>query len=91
MGILMNVTGTQQVVSPKNGTDYKLEELYAMLNVQMIEVVTLSEHMIMIIDEEGKLNGSAQNFEATGIFQMACNTEDVIMGNALVCNTEELQ
>lgn len=91
MATLYKVTGTSEIVQPKNTKDFQLEELYALLQCEMIEIVYLNHGEIMIIDEEGKLRPNSINEEATKIFQNATSNPDVIVGNALVCNSKQLK
>jgi hypothetical protein len=78
-------------IKPENGKNFKLKELYDMLDCNMIEVVNLTSCQIMIIDEEGKINDSPYNDMATYYFRKA-NPEnrDFIVGNALVCSSDDL-
>lgn len=81
-----------KTVDPKNETDFKLEELYEMLECDMIEVVPLKHDYIMIIDEEGKLKEKDFNSPATQVYHTAFpNIHDVIVGHALVCHNNMLQ
>ena len=41
-------------VSPRNGKDFKLEELYTLLGCDYIEVLRLDDKNIVVIDEDGK-------------------------------------
>ena len=84
MAILLREDGTSQNIVPKNGNDFKLKELYEMLNCELIEVVqTNSAGIIMIIDEEGKLKNLPINIEASRLSKIG---DDYIVGNAVVCS-----
>ena len=72
-----------QVVPPKNGEDYSLEELQGFVG-GYIEIVRLAEGQLMVVNEEGKLLGLPLNRIATVIYQ-DCGHNDAILGNALVC------
>ena len=91
MATLYKVTGESEIVQPKNTKDFQLEELYALLQCEMIEVIYLNHGEIMIINEEGKLHPNSINAEATRIFQTATFNPDVIVGNALVCLSKQLK
>lgn len=71
--ILYRANGTQEVVTPNNGSKFQLNELYSLLKCSMIEHVDIgSEHVTMIADEEGALhNDCVVNKEATRIFREA--------------------
>ena len=79
-------------ITPENGTNFKLKELYEMLDCKTIEIVGLSSCQIMVIDEEGKMNDSPYNDMATHYFRKAHpETRDFIVGNALVCSTSDVE
>jgi Domain of unknown function (DUF3846) len=77
---------TQESISPENGTDFQLEEMYSLLECEMIEIVYPRDYpwKILIIDEEGKLTGKQVNIPATQIF----GYDDVIVGSAILCDSE---
>lgn len=79
-----------QVVFPANGTDFKLKEMYALLECDMLEIVHLPEpnqESILIVDEEGKLKrGSVDRINhVASIFYRGIN--DPIVGHALLVHT----
>lgn len=55
-----------------------------------IEIVPAGNGKIMVIDEEGKLKGKPINEAATMIF-MHAGYYDIIVGDALVCDSEMVQ
>ena len=77
-------------VTPKNGTDFSLEELIGFVGGH-IEIVELHNGQIMVVNEEGKLLGLPVNALATNclslIFQKRGVT-DIIVGNVLLCDSE---
>lgn len=91
MATLYKTDGNVTEVQPKNGTGFGLHELYELLGVEMIEAVSLSDGSILIVDEEGKMNGSPINMQATKVWVKHFGHTDVIVGDALVCNDEEFQ
>ena len=68
---------------PPAGKAYKLEELQKAVG-GYIEVVSLKGGYIMVINEEGKLNGLPINQKATDLYG---NPRDHVVGNALVCRS----
>ncbi len=53
-------------VQPENGTDFRLRQLYQLLDCSMIEVIPLPDRaFIMVIDDEGKLIDKPRNERAT--------------------------
>lgn len=93
MATLLKHDGEISLVKPENGTDFKLQELYALLDVDLIQVIHLEEGIIMVCDDEGKLKGEASplNMTATWEYQKCYGPLDEIHGNALVCRDEEVQ
>lgn len=91
MAHLYRTSGKIDEVSPKNGNTFELDELYWLLDCELIEVVTLGRQ-IMIIDEEGKYSSKAVNKEATriAIGNYAIRCDDFIVGDAIVCESNEL-
>lgn len=55
MAEIIKTDGTRQAVQPANGTDFKLEEMQAIVGGD-IELVFLNETEIMVVNEEGKIN-----------------------------------
>ena len=71
MAKLLLSNGVIQEVSPLNPAEgFELEELYNLLECRIVEVVSLSDGRIMIVDEEGKLiENAVNNQNATELFQ----------------------
>ena len=90
MAKLYLVDGTVKDVSPKNGTDFSLEELNGFVE-GWIETLYLEDDGVMVINEEGKLEGLDINVNATAIFRKHYSHDDFIVGNALVCKTTEIK
>lgn len=74
-------------VYPKNGTDFKWEELHEFVN-GYIGIIELADGYIMVINEDGKPQGLPRNDKATHIFRNNYATHDYIVGNALICKSE---
>lgn len=117
MATVYETDGSTREVAPKNGKDFKLDELNEIVH-GYIEIVRLapgaeaifaegaafaaqdagrgksggaSPSKIMVINEEGKLEGLAYNEKATRIFHAAFpGTGDYIAGPALVCDEVEV-
>jgi hypothetical protein len=96
MAILLRADGTEETVTPKNGTDFKLEELQGFVG-GYIEIVSYfwtpqsrrrHRGKILVINEEGKLNGLPHNLRASEIYDAPF---DVIVGDALLCEEGEVQ
>lgn len=77
-------------VAPKNGSTFELQELKNMVD-GFIEIVYLNDKQIMVVNEEGKLNNLPFNPIATEVFRLAHQpANDFIVGNALLCNNNEI-
>lgn len=89
MATFIPIHGPEKEIGPKNGTGFKLEELYALVG-DPIEQVWLTDNKYMIINEEGKLKGFQVNERATELFQQETeNYSDWIVGHALVVSSDE--
>ena len=81
--------------SPANGRSFRLAELYQLLDCQTVEVVRLSDELILIIDEEGKFRNPAYlNLLATYLWyqhQPAARGQDSIVGRALLCHDKQFK
>ena len=78
-------------VAPANNRDFSLEELQEIVG-GCIDVISLTSGQIMVINDEGKLNGLSYNDEATRLFRAAYkSTIDYIVGDVLVCDTNMVE
>ena len=86
--ILIQSDGEAKGVVPANGGDFTLEELQGFVE-GYIEIVPLTENVIMVVNEEGK-GVLPLNVPATIIAkaQNAIFPYDYIAGNALMCPSE---
>ena len=94
MATLITTDGTTRDVKPDNGTDFSLDELYALIGCQMVEVVYLPDGRTLWFDEEGKIGaGGAKPYNegATPFARLAgIADEDYIVGTALLCADGEV-
>lgn len=81
-----------EYVAPKNGTDYKLDELQQMVG-GYIQIISLTPTQIMVINEEGKLQGLKPNRLATETAHLvnAIADNDFIVGDCLVCESKRVK
>ena len=80
--------------SPAGGllvTDKILAELQEIVGGS-IEILHLKGkcYKFMIINEEGKLNKLPYNENATILYKLSLNTDDFIVGDALVCDKSKI-
>lgn len=58
--------GREEKVSPANGNDFSLEEVQKIVG-GYVEIIGLSDDNILLINEDGKLMGLAENVKANEI------------------------
>ena len=91
---LLKASGEVMEIEPKNGTDFKLDELYKHLKCSLVEVINLNQDDIMVVDEEGKwASNNVINVNATRLAQenQAIIFWDYIVGDAIVCNRKMIR
>ena len=98
MAKIYKTTGEVIEVSPKNGKTFELEELQAIVEHKVggvschyIEIINLHDGRLMVLNEEGKLIGAPMNNKATDIFVQSFGVFDIVVGNVLVCNDNEIE
>lgn len=79
---VIDVDGKITEIAPQNGSDFQLEELYSIIECNLIETVYLGHSHVMIVDEEGKINDKPFNAKASILYS---NPHDAIVGKAVVC------
>lgn len=90
MARIIRTNGEQVEVQPLNGTDFSLEELKAIVN-GWVEIVWLPNDEIMVINEEGKLLELPMNAIATDIYHNCFGFSDIIVGDVLLCNSNQVK
>ena len=89
MAQLIRTNGTRETIKPADSFNgFSLDELYALINCDMIQHVPVGTFGI-VIDEEGKLRGQELNAVATRQFRSQLLPGDVLVGNVLVLETAE--
>ena len=76
--------------TPKNGTTFELEEMQKIV-CGYIEIIRLNDGRLMIVNEEGLLQGLPVNIEATNILRRDHSTTQYIVGNAIVCDSDMVE
>lgn len=90
MARLYKTNGEVIEVSPKNNRDFTLEELQSFVEGD-IEIINLTAEKILIVNEEGKINKLPFNELATELWKKYYGRTDYIVGNALLCNSDEVR
>jgi hypothetical protein len=88
MGILMKSNGEVEEIKPSNGKTFSLQELQGFVQ-GYIEIVGVG-NKYLILNEEGKLNGLDMNRKATEIFIKYYGSTDVIVGDVLLADEDEI-
>ena len=89
MAIVLHSDGTQTTVTPASPPAFSLHELQAMVG-GWIEIVSLPDGRILVIDEEGKLNGYPRNEQATRLAAGRLFPGDYIAGPAVLVTLAEI-
>ena len=87
--ILIKDTGEVMEIEPENGLNFKLQELYKILNCKLIELVVTKDGKLIVLDEEGKLQSKSVNTKATELYKYG--EQDVIVGDVIVCNNKQIK
>lgn len=90
MAKIYKVNGEILDIEPKNGSDFSLEELQGIVH-GYIEVLHLNDNEIMVLNEEGKCKNLGINIMATSLILCAGYRYDFIVGDVLVCKSDELK
>lgn len=100
MARLYKTDGSEQEVSPANGVAFSYEELQGFIGevgAVTIQFVPLPSGKTIVVDDNGKLNGSELNPGATKawcaeypIEKYPHNNDQLIVGNALIATPKEL-
>ena len=87
---LVKADGTYNRIFPKNGKDFKLEELqnYVGGSIQIIQGRDRDSDIICVLHEEGKLIQLQYNFMATLIFADVLFEGDAIVGDVIICDSK---
>jgi len=89
MAELIKDTGEIIKIEPKNGLNFKLQELYKILNCRLIELAATKDGKLIILDEEGKLYSKSVNIKATELYKYG--EQDAIVGDVVVCNNKQIK
>ena len=84
MATLLYADGRKEDVTPKNGSDFTLEELQGFV-VGYIDIVSARNNRILVVDDEGLYKEASLNLNATNAAGM------IIVGDALLCEKWEVK
>ena len=87
-GLLICVDGDITAYDTINADKtYDFKAMKDKIGCQFGELVYLSNEVIMLLDEEGKLTNKEINLFATALFQERFRINDCIMGDVIICHT----
>lgn len=92
---LYKATGEVEDVQPENGTDFSLQELRKFVGGSIDIQALPKSNLIMVLNDEGKLDGLEKNEKATEIWKMNYpiaeylhNNDELVVGDVLICSSE---
>jgi hypothetical protein len=80
-GLVIPPEGETVKVAPENGHDFKFEEMYELLDCEIIQHIALPDGRSMWADELGKMKELPINSKATKLYD---KQYDVVVGTVLV-------
>jgi hypothetical protein len=87
MAELIKANGRKKSVTPKNDSNFTLEELQKYVGGN-IQIVKTNDKRLMVINEEGKIFNLDHNRRATKLYEYgSC---DIIMGDVLVIDKNQI-
>jgi len=87
----IKANGSVETVEPRNGNNFTLDELKKFVN-GYIQVINLpNDYKYLVCNEEGKLLGLYENRQATDILVLGNGIMDVVVGDVLVCDYDQIK
>lgn len=88
--ILITPNGDCTKIVPKNGTDFKIEELHKYIDGHIEVLYRIDNRKLMILDESGKIKNKEFNGDATLLARIDYNIapDDYIAGTVIICDIE---
>lgn len=83
MAQLIKSNGETIEITPKNGKDFKWEELYKMIG-GYIEIIRVGNGNILVVDEEGKVKCCPINIAASHL------AGQVVVGDVVFCADDQI-
>lgn len=90
MALLITCDGREEQVTPINGSDYQLRELQGFVS-GYVEILSLDKNTLLVVNEEGAVNGMDLNVNATRLINARYNMNICLYGNVLICNDNEIK
>lgn len=90
MAKIYKANGEVLDIEPKNGTDFQLEELQAIVGGIIDCKITNDGKDLIVFNDEGKLENLPYNRKATKIYQDRVYAGDFLVGDVLICKNSEM-
>lgn len=92
MARIIKTNGEIIPVEPKNGTDFQLNEMQEIVGgyIQLFYLMN-DEGEVIVMNEDGKFAGLPVNDKATELAEKSLFPGDYIVGDVLVCDTEQIK
>jgi hypothetical protein len=94
VAILLLTNGTKREVTPANGRDFSLTELYELIGCDCIttwSVVLGGCQYVAVSDDDAHAKNAPYNQQASDLYQQSGGLPGwPILGNALVCEMDEV-
>ena len=85
-GQVLASDGSSREFLPANRKDYTLDELKEVVG-GYIEIISLPDDFLMVLNEEGKLKGLPFNEQASQLIPPT----DYIVGDVLICKSKRIE
>lgn len=91
MDYIIKADGTKTEVSPLNNKNYSLKEMKDIVGgyIEILHDLTTNQN-VMVVNEEGKLEGLAFNKEGTRILR-SWGYDDFVVGDVLLCSSDRIE
>jgi hypothetical protein len=83
MAKILKIDGSEELLEPKNGRKFSLEELQGVVG-GYIQLIELDDNRMLVVNEEGQLKGLKVNKIASDILRTSRPNFDPFGGNILV-------
>jgi len=90
MAKLIKANGEETEVTPKNGSEFSLEELREFVG-GYVEFVPTKDNQLMVLNEEGQIHRLPVNTKATELISGVVANDDLIVGDVLVCDRDQVE
>ena len=91
MDRIIKVNGEVIETRPANGKDYTLEEMQGIVGGYIEMLWSADGKEVMVLNEEGKLDGLDCNDKATEWFEENYGDYDYVVGDVLICDQSHVK